>query len=84
MQNLTDSQIHFESKTEPSVAKAQNYIFLGGIPYILSEQGYNRGGHRTSKFDHMFILGWGHRTQFQTLAVGRVAGWVAGWVVGIC
>ena len=23
----------------------------------------------------MFILGWGHRTKFQTLAVGRVGGW---------
>ena len=30
------------------------------------------GGHRTWKYYHMFILGWGHRTKFQTLAVGRV------------
>ena len=56
-----DSQLCLESKTVLSVAKAQNYV--GG------------GGHRTSKFDHMFILGWGHRTKFQTLAVGRVGGW---------
>ena len=26
MQNLPDSQLHLESKTEPSVAKAPNYI----------------------------------------------------------
>ena len=41
---------------------------IGGTPHI--------------KYDHMFILGWGHRTQFQTLAVGRVGGLVAGWVGG--
>ena len=46
------------------MAKAQNYIVNW------------EGGHRTPKFDHMFILGWGHRTKFQTLAVGRVGGWV--------
>ena len=44
-------------------------------PHILSEQGYNMGGHPTSKYDHMFLLGWGNRTKFQTLAVGRVGGW---------
>ena len=61
----------------------------GGTPHILPEQVDKRGGHRTSKFAHMFILGWGHRTskfghmfilgwghhtKFQILAVGRVAG----------
>ena len=56
------------------MAKAQNYVRVGGDTaqnvsqkggtlHILSEQSDNReGGHRTSKFDHMFILGWGHRT----------------------
>ena len=29
---------------------------------------------RPSKFNHIFTVGWGHRTQFQTLAVGRVGG----------
>ena len=29
----------------------------------------------------MFILGWGHRTEFQTLAVGRV-GWYFGQTLG--
>ena len=47
-----------------------------GTLHILSEQGYDRGGHHTTKVDHMFILGWGHRTKFQTSAVGRVGGWV--------
>ena len=50
----------------------------GGTPHMLPEQVDKRGGHRTSKFGHMFILGWGHGTKFQTLAVGRVGGWVAG------
>ena len=31
-------------------------------------------GHRTI-LRVMFILGWGNRTKFQTLAVGRVDGW---------
>ena len=39
----------------------QNYMG-GGTPHILPEQVDKRGGHRTSKFGHMFILGWGHRT----------------------
>ena len=26
----------------------------------------------------MLMLGWGHRTKYQKLAVGQVAGWVAG------
>ena len=43
-------------------------------PHILSVHGDNKWGHHTSKFDHMFILGWGHCTKFQTLAVGRVDG----------
>ena len=47
----------------------------GGTPHIISEQGGNRGGHCTSKFDQTFILGWGQHTNFQTLAVGRVGGW---------
>ena len=51
----------------------------GGTPHILPEQGDKRGGHRTSKFGHMFILRWGHRTKFQKLAVGRMAGWLVGW-----
>ena len=55
----------------------------GGILHILPEQGNKRGGHRTSKFRHMFMLVRGHRTKFQTLAVGRVGGWVAGWLGGI-
>ena len=70
--------------------KAQNYIWggtphrknmnlEGGTPHILPEQCDKRGGHRTSKCGHMLILGWGHHTQFQTLAVGRVCGWGAGW-----
>ena len=33
------------------------------------------GGTQHIKFGHMFILGWGHRSKFQTLAVGRVGGW---------
>ena len=55
------------------MAKAQNYVGggdtaqnvsqKGGTLHILSEQRDNRGGHRTSKFDHM-LLGWGHRTKF--------------------
>ena len=28
--------------------------------------------------DHMFILGWGHHTKFQTSAVGRLCGWLDG------
>ena len=57
------------------MTKAQNYMggeggtphrknvtHEGGTPHILPEQGDKRVGHRTSKFDHMFILGWGHRT----------------------
>ena len=36
-------------------------------------------GGDTSKFDHIFIVGWGHRTTFQTLAIGRVGVWVGGW-----
>ena len=82
---MSDSQLNWESKTETSVEKAQNYIWGGdtaqkkcelggGTPHILPEQCDKRGGHRTSKFGHMLILGWGHRTQFQTLAVGRVGG----------
>ena len=66
--------------------KAQNYVWggdtaqnvsqKGGTLHILSELiRDNWGGHHTSKFDHMFILGWGHRTKLQTLAVGRVGGW---------
>ena len=50
------------------------YPRRGRTLHILSEQRDNRGGDRTSKFDHMFILGWGHHTKFQTLAVGRVGG----------
>ena len=63
---------------------AQKKCKPGGTPHILPEQGDKRGGHRTSKFGHMFILGWGHRTQFQTLAVGRVGGWIGcgGYVLG--
>ena len=33
------------------------------------------GGHRTSKFDHIFTLGWGHRTKYlfkKIHMVGRV------------
>ena len=70
---MSDSQLNLESKTEMSVAKAQNYIGGGdtaqkkckpggGTPHILPEQVDKRGGHHTSKFGHMFILGWGHRT----------------------
>ena len=59
MQNLQDSQLCVESKAEPSVAK-------GGTPH--------RKNVYLIKYDHLFILGWGHRTQFQTLAVGRVGG----------
>ena len=89
---MSDSQLNLESKTETSVAKAQNCIGggdttqkkckqgEGGTPHILPEQGDKRGGHCTSKFGHMFILGWGHHTNFQTLAVGRVGGWLGGWV----
>ena len=82
---MSDSQLDLESKTETSVSKAQNYmggpshrknVNQGGwAPHILLEQGDKRGGHCTSKFGHMFILGWGHRTKFQALAVGRVGGW---------
>ena len=53
----------------------ENISWEGGTPHILYEQGDNRGRHRTSKFYHMFILGWGHRAKFQTLAVSRVGGW---------
>ena len=62
MQNLPDSQLRIEYKTEPIVAKAQNYIGGDGgdtaqknvsregrILYILSEQGDNSGGQDTSK-----------------------------------
>ena len=72
---MSDSQLNLVSMTETVVAKAQNYIWGGGdtaqkkynpggggTPHILPEQGDKRGGHRTSKFDGMFILGWGHRT----------------------
>ena len=68
---MSDSQLHLESKTESSVAKAQNYIgggggdtaqknvnWEGGTPHILPKQGDKCGGHRTSTFDHMFLLGW--------------------------
>ena len=37
MQKLSDSQLHFESKTEPSVAKAQNYIWGVGTPHRKNE-----------------------------------------------
>ena len=46
----------------------------GGTPHILPELGDKKGGHRTSKFGLMFLLGWGHRTKFQTFGVGRVGG----------
>ena len=57
---MSDAQLNLEFKTEMSVAKAQN--LMGGTPHILPEQVDKRGGHSTSKFGHMFILGWGHRT----------------------
>ena len=53
-----------------SVAKAQNYN--GEAPHRKNVN--QEGGHRTSKFGHMFILEWGHHTIFQKLAVGRVGG----------
>ena len=59
----------------PNQPDSKNVNQEGGTPHILPEQVDKRGGHRTSKFGHMFKLGWGHRTQFQTLAVGRVGGW---------
>ena len=72
---MSASQLNLESKTETGVAKAQNYIGEEGgtphrkkatregwTPHMLPEQGDKREGHRTSKFDHMFILGWGHCT----------------------
>ena len=34
------------------------------------------GEHRTLKFDHIFSLGWGHRTKYQENHYGR---WVGGW-----
>ena len=63
------------------MAKAQNYVGEGGTPHRMYPR---RGGQctyyldRGTIFDHMFIMGWGHHTKFQTLAVGRVAGWVVG------
>ena len=64
---MSDSQLNLESKTERSVAKAQNYNGggtphrknlnrEGGTPHILPEQVDKRGGHHTSKFGHMFIV----------------------------
>ena len=44
MQNLPDSQLQFESKTEPSVAKAQNYT---GGRHRTEKMYTGRGGHRT-------------------------------------
>ena len=57
---MSDSQLNLESKTEASVAKAQNYIGGRGTPH---RKNVNReGGHRTKKFGNVFIQGWGHRT----------------------
>ena len=91
---MPDSQLHLKSKTEPSEAKAENFVRRKtqhgknlfqeeGTPHILSEQGDKMGGHHTSKFDHMFILGWGHHTKFEKLALGRVGGWVCWLAVGL-
>ena len=63
---MSDSPINLESKTKIRVAKTQNYMvnWEGGTQHIFPEQGDKMGEHRTSKFDHMFIIGWGHRTKF--------------------
>ena len=72
MQNLPGAQLHIESKTEPSVAKAQNYIRGGGhqtkkcipegrTPHILSEQGDNKGGGTTHQ-NLITFSSWGGDT----------------------
>ena len=71
--NLTDFLVYLESKTEPSAAKAQNYM----------------GGYHTEKFvlergdtAHTFLMsgtngvGTPHNIYRKSLAVG---GWVCGW-----
>ena len=58
--NLQDSQLCLESKTEPSVAKAQNYMEGGGDT---AQKKRILGGGDTA---HTLLmgkqLGWGHRT----------------------
>ena len=49
MQNLPDSKLDLESKTEPSVVKAQNYMERGGTPH--RKKCIGRGGHPTYFLD---------------------------------
>ena len=39
-------------------------------------------GHHTSKFYHIFTLGWGHCTKYLFKNIHMVGDWVGGWVAG--
>ena len=69
--NLTDFLVCLESKTEPSAAKAQNY--MGGIPYRKICTG--KRGHRTYLLDEWNK--WGGDTA-QHLQKKLSCGWVEG------
>ena len=61
--NLQDSQLCLESKTEPSVTKAQNYMAGGGD---IAQKKRTLGGRDIA---HTLLmgkqLGWGHRTTLE-------------------
>ena len=48
IQNLPDSQLRIESKTEPSIAKVQNYMERGGGHHTyFFDEGNNWDGEKT-------------------------------------
>ena len=92
MQNLPDSKLHLESKTESNVSEAQNYIgggdtaqkkcILGGgdtTHTLLMGGGSNWGGNTALTLLMGGQLGWGHRTTLKDQS-RLTAGWLAGSV----
>ena len=68
-------------RIQDSAILAKAYNCIEGEGGKLHRKMYSRGGghctyflnRETSKIDHMLILGWGHHTKFQTLALSRVS-----------